>query len=169
MRSTLLGSTTVTLLAALCVAGCSSPKPEPPAPAPPIVIKKDTDWKYTAIANTEAQATRDAQAAAERSVYDKAAKWADSLMPRVRERFAMTDTADMNAYLDLAKDAAVTSLTIRVKTFEYGRDQTEAVARVKPDAVKSDFRHYLTGGARYVVPAERPAYREWCLKETSLR
>lgn len=169
MRVSLTSSLTAALLAACFVTGCNSPKPAPPAAAPPIIIKKDTDWKYTATANSAADASRDARAAAKRSVYDKTAKWSDSLMPRVRERFALTDTADMLAYLDLAKDTVVTSLTIRVQTFDRDRGEYEAIARVKPDAVKSDFRNYLIGGARYVVPAERPAYREWCLKEISLR
>ncbi len=169
MRVSLTSSLTAALLAACFVTGCNSPKPAPPAAAPPIVIKKDTDWKYLAEANSETQATRDAQAAAERSVYDKAAKWADSLMPRVRERFALTDTADMLAYLDLAKDAAVTSMPVRIKILERKRGRVKVEARVKPDEVKNAFRDYLAGGAKYVTPAERPAYREWCLTQTSLR
>jgi hypothetical protein len=133
-----------------------------------VVVKQDTDWKYSAIADSETQSSRDAQAMAKRNVYDKAARWAESIMPRVRERFALTDTADMLAYLNLAKDDAITSLSMRVKTYDYGRTQFESVVRVKPETVHDTFRRYLVGGARYVTPAERPAYREWCINQVRL-
>ncbi len=63
----------------------------------------------------------------------------------------------------------MTNMPVRVKIFDHDRGQYKAEARVKPNDVKDAFRDYLAGGARYVTPAERPAYREWCLNNTTLR